>query len=70
MQNITILATSNAMKEPDILWGFNKGKIRNLVGDDDDHDCDDDDDDVMIRNQEIMMVLFQLKVTVCADMPV
>ena len=45
VQNITIMATSNAMKEPDILWGFNEGKIQNLVGDDDDHDCDDDDDD-------------------------
>ena len=52
MQNITILATSNAMKEPDILWGFNEGKIRNLVGDDDDDnndgfdDYDDDDNNV------------------------
>ena len=48
MQNITILATSNAMKEPDILWGFNEGKIRNLVGDDGDgfDDYDDDDNNV------------------------
>ena len=32
LQNITKVATSNAMKEPEILWGFNEGKIRNLVG--------------------------------------
>ena len=48
MQNITILATSNAMKEPDILWGFNEGMIRNLVGDDGDgfDDYDDDNNNV------------------------
>jgi len=32
-QNITIVAASNVMKEPEILWGFNEGNIRNLTFD-------------------------------------
>ena len=32
MQNITIVAASNAMNEQEVLWGFKEGNIRNLVG--------------------------------------
>ena len=32
LQNITIVAASNAMNEQEVLWGFKEGNIRNLVG--------------------------------------